>query len=214
MRAIIVLAGIMIVGGARAEGCTSNHELYRVVPEYSAIMLDGGEIVRVAYLSGREDERLKAWKPGHNITYCPDQDKMINTTINSIAGLISKYSMTTCDTLATSNEIDRALEDAWRKANTPNISLLSVTRARSRLGWWYVVCTDHDALVIQQPEGLKEFLLSAESLTKVNMAVYDRANEATYKSRAAKYDGWWKALWEAEGKKPLAQRLWQRWFGE
>jgi len=49
------------------QGCTPNHELYRIVPEYRAIMLDGGEIKRVMFVDSK-DERLKLWKPCHNIT--------------------------------------------------------------------------------------------------------------------------------------------------
>jgi hypothetical protein len=74
------------VSEAYAEGCTPNHELSRIVPEYRAIELDGGEIKRVMSVDPH-DERLSTWKPGHNITFCPDKDKMINTTINSVATL-------------------------------------------------------------------------------------------------------------------------------
>jgi hypothetical protein len=56
---------------ARAEGCTQNHELYRIVPEYRAVLLDGGDIKRGMFVDGK-DERLSTWKPGHNITFCPD----------------------------------------------------------------------------------------------------------------------------------------------
>jgi hypothetical protein len=61
---------------------TPNHELYRIVPEYRAV-LDGGDIKRVMFVDGK-DERLSTWKPGHNITFCPDANKMIDTTINSV----------------------------------------------------------------------------------------------------------------------------------
>jgi hypothetical protein len=68
---------------------------------------------------------------------------MINTMINSIATLLSEFA-TTCNTLFLSNEIDRALEHAWKDANQPNGDpTLFVTEAESRLGWYYVVCTDH-----------------------------------------------------------------------
>jgi hypothetical protein len=74
---------ILLTSGAHAEGCTANHELSRIVPEYRAVVLDG-DIKRVMFVDS-EDERLSTWKPGHNITFCPDENKMINTTINSIA---------------------------------------------------------------------------------------------------------------------------------
>jgi hypothetical protein len=84
MRAIVcstLMALVITTAGAQAQRCTRNHELYRIVPEYRAIMLDGGDIKRVMFVDGK-DERLKLWKPGHNITFCPDENKMINTTIN------------------------------------------------------------------------------------------------------------------------------------
>ncbi len=33
---------IITTGTAQAQGCTPNHELYRIVPEYRAVLLDGG----------------------------------------------------------------------------------------------------------------------------------------------------------------------------
>ena len=88
-----------------------NHELYRIVPEHRAIMLDGGDIKRVMFVDWK-DERLNLWKPGHNITYCPDENKMINTTINSVTTLLSEFAIT-CETLLISDSIDRALQTAW-----------------------------------------------------------------------------------------------------
>src|SRR5215467_8905250 len=88
MRAIVcstLMALIIMTAGARAQDCTRDHELYRIVPEHRAIMLDGGDIKRVMFVDWK-DERLNLWKPGHNITYCPDENKMINTTINSVVG--------------------------------------------------------------------------------------------------------------------------------
>jgi hypothetical protein len=118
---------------AHAEGCTPNHELHRIVPEYRAVVLDGGDIKRVMFADWK-DERLSTWKPGHNITFCPDENKMINTTINSVATLVPEFS-TTCKTLPLSDEIDRALESAWKFANQPNGDpTLFVTEAKSRLG--------------------------------------------------------------------------------
>jgi hypothetical protein len=52
-------------------------------------MLGGGDIRRMM-TADEKDERLKTWKPGHNITFCPDQDKMIDTTINSVATFFSE----------------------------------------------------------------------------------------------------------------------------
>src|SRR5882724_2497535 len=112
MRAIVcstLMALIITTAGAQAQGCTPNHELYRIVPEYRAIMLDGGEIKRVMFVDPK-DERLTMWKPGHNITYCPDENKMINTTINSVSTLLSEFAATTCKTLLISDAIDRSEE--------------------------------------------------------------------------------------------------------
>jgi hypothetical protein len=90
-----------------------------------------------------KDERLTLWKPGHNITFCPDENKMINTTINSVTTLISGFT-TTCETLLISDSIDRALQTAWDYINThkaaPNVFVME---AKSKLGWYYEVCTDH-----------------------------------------------------------------------
>lgn len=66
----------MTATGARAQECTRDHELYRVVPEYRAILLDGGTIKRMMFVDPK-DERLSSWKPGNNITFCPDEDKMM-----------------------------------------------------------------------------------------------------------------------------------------
>src|SRR4051794_3343111 len=66
MRAIVcssLMALIITTAGAHAQGCTPNHELYRIVPEHRAIMLDGGDIKRVVFVDWN-DERLKLWKPG------------------------------------------------------------------------------------------------------------------------------------------------------
>ena len=119
------------------------------MPEYRAIMLDGGDIKRVMFVDWK-DERLSTWKPGHNITFCPDENKMINTTINSVATLLSEFA-TTCKTLLLSDSIDRALEHAWEYANQPNGDpTLFVTEAKSRLGWYYEVCTDHPGGEVQK----------------------------------------------------------------
>ena len=70
MRAIVCSALVTLLittAGAQAQQCTPNHELYRIVPEHRAIMLDGGEIKRVMFVD-EKDERLTSWKPGHNIT--------------------------------------------------------------------------------------------------------------------------------------------------
>jgi hypothetical protein len=149
------------------------------------------------------------WKPGHNITYCPDENKMINTTINSVATLISEFATTTCKTPLISDAIDRSLQRAWDYTNTPNGDPnVFVTEAKSNLGWYYTVCTDHAEDWFEN-EDLKDFLGVAASLTSINMAIEDRANESTYKARAAKYEKWRDALYAAEGKKSLARRVWE-----
>jgi hypothetical protein len=213
MRAIVyssLMALIIPTGGAEAQGCSPNHELSRIVPEYRAIMLDGGEIKRVMFLDWK-DERLTLWRPGHNITYCPDENKVINTTINSVSTLLSEFAANTCKTLLISNAIDHSLKTAWDYANTtpkrdPNAF---VADAKSNLGWYYEVCTDHVENSFKK-EDFKDFLYVAASLTKVNMAVDDPANASTYKARAAQYEKWRDALYEAEGKKSITQRIWER----
>lgn len=201
--------GCFLATGAHAEGCTQNHELYRIVPEYRAVLLDGGNVKRVMFVD-LQDERLSTWKPGNNITFCPDENKMINTTINSIVTLLSE-TVTTCDTLFLSNQIDRYLELAWKYAHQPNGDpMLFVTEAKHQLGWYYDICTDHlDGSAMFKKKDFKEFAFYAASLTKVNMAIDDPPNASLYKARAGKYEGWAKALYEAEGKKGWLQRLWQ-----
>jgi hypothetical protein len=195
---------------AHAEGCTPNHELYRIVPKYRAVLLDGGDIKRVMFVDWK-DERLSTWKPGHNITFCPDQDKMINTTINSVATLVSEF-VTTCKTLLISSDIDRALEQAWEDVNQPNGDpTLFVTEAKSTLGWYYEVCSDHAGGWFEK-EDFKDFAYVAASLMRINMSIEDPANENTYKARAAKYERWRDALYAAESKKSWSQRIWQRFF--
>jgi hypothetical protein len=202
------MALIITTAGARAQECTRNHEMYRIVPEHRAIMLDGGDIKRVMFVDWK-DERLKLWKPGHNITYCPDENKVINTTINSVATLISEFA-TTCKTLLISDAIDRALQRAWDYTNTPNRDPdVFVTEAKSKLGWYYTVCTDHAENWLVN-EDFKDFLYAAASLTSINMAIEDPANESTYKARAAEYEKWRDALYAAEGKKSFARRIWER----
>ncbi len=200
--------GCFLATGARAEGCTRNHELYRIVPEYRAVLLDGGNVKRVMFVDWH-DERLSTWKPGHNITFCPDEDKMINTTINSIVTLVSE-TVTTCDTLFLSNQIDRYLELAWKYANQPNGDpMLFVDEAKHQLGWYYEICTDHvGGTSMFKKADFKNFAIYAADLTKVNMSIDDPANAQVYKTRAEKYDKWMKALYEAESKKGWLQRLW------
>ena len=211
MRAIVcsaLMALTITTAGAQAQTCTRNHELYRIVPEFRAIMLDGGEVIRVMFVDW-QDERLKTWKPGHNITFCPNENKMINTTINSVATLLSEFS-TPCKTLLSSNELDYALQKAWEYSNSPNGDpKVFVTEAKSKLGWYYYVCTHHQGNLFEKQD-FKEFLYSAESLTKINMAIDDPANESTYIKRAAKYKKWRDALYAAEGNKGLTRRLWER----
>jgi hypothetical protein len=66
-----------------------------------------------------KDERLGTWKPSHNITFCPDENKMVNTTINSVATLLSEFA-TTCKTHLISDAIDRSLQAAWDYTNKPD----------------------------------------------------------------------------------------------
>jgi hypothetical protein len=42
------------------------------------------------------------------------------------------------------------------------------------------------------------------------MAIGDPANESTYKARAAQYEKGHDALYEEEGEKSLARRIWER----
>jgi hypothetical protein len=213
MRTIVcasLIALIIPTVAAQAQGCTKNHEMFRIVPEHRAIMLDGGDIKRVMFVDP-QDERLKLWKPGHNITYCPDENKMINTTINSVATLLSEVATTSCKPLQISNAIDDWLRKAWDHTNKPyGHPDLFVWEAKSNLGWYYKVCTDHDAAKSFDDKDFKDFLLVAASLTSVNMAIEDPANANTYKARAAQYEQWRKALYAAEGEKSLARRLWER----
>jgi hypothetical protein len=216
MRAITMTTTVVAVlliasAGAHAQQCTRNHELYRIVPQYRAVMLDGGEIKRVMFVDSK-DERLSTWKPWHNITFCPDENKMINTTINSVATLLSKFGGYPCEPFLISNAIDRSLQHAWDYANKPDGDpRLFLSEAKSQLGWYNVVCTDHDENWFEK-EDLKSFLYAAASLTSVNMAIEDPVNEGTYKARAAKYEEWSKALYAAESQKSLPTRVWQRFF--
>jgi hypothetical protein len=211
MRSIICSALIALTitpAAAQAQSCTPNHELYRIVPEYRAIMLDGGEIKRVMFADWK-DERLKTWKSGHNITFCPDENKMINTTINSVATLISEFSAP-CKTRLASDAMDGALQHAWEYSNSPNSDPSPfVTEAKSQLGWYYSVCTDHQGGWFGDQD-FKTFLFTAISLTKINMVIEDPVNANVYETRAAKYKEWADALWAAEGKKGLPRRLWER----
>jgi hypothetical protein len=113
-----IAAVLLTAAGAHADGCTRNHELYRIVPEYRAVLLDGGNIKRVMFVDWK-DERLGTWKLGHNITFCPDENKMVNTTINSVATLLSEFA-TTCKTHLISDAIDRSLRAAWDYTNKPD----------------------------------------------------------------------------------------------
>jgi hypothetical protein len=208
---VAALTSLCCVSKAHAEECTPNHELYRIVPEYRAVMLDGGNIKRVMFVDWK-DERLSTWKPGHNITFCPEENKMINTTINSVATLLWEFA-TTCNTLSLSTEIDSDLELAWKYANQPDgYPTLPVAAAKDRLGWYYEVCTDHPGgSEVFKKADFKDFTYSAASLMRINMSIEDPANENIYKTRAAKYEKWRDALYAAEYKKGWSQRLLQ-WF--
>src|SRR5262249_27053503 len=151
-------------------------------------------IKRVMFVDGK-DERLSTWKPGHNITFCPDENKMINTTINSVATLLSEFAATTCKPFLISNAIDRSLQRGWDYTNKPDGDpRVFLTEAKIQLGWYYVVCTDHDNDWFEK-EDLKDFFYVAASLTKVNLAIDDPVNESTYNARAAKYETWRNALY-------------------
>jgi hypothetical protein len=131
MRAIttVVVASLTATAAAHAEQCTPNHELYRIVPEHRAVLLDGGNIKRVMFVDWK-DERISTWKPGHNITFCPDENKMINTTINSVVRLLPEFA-TTCKPLLISDYIDRSLQTAWDYANKGDDPSIFVTAAES-----------------------------------------------------------------------------------
>jgi hypothetical protein len=58
-----------------------------------------------------------------------------------------------------------------------------VTEAKSKLGWYSEVCTDHADDHQFKNEDFKDFLYVASSLTSINMAIGDPANESTYKAR-------------------------------
>jgi hypothetical protein len=135
---------------------------------------------------------------------------MINTTINSVSTLLSEFAATTCKTLLISDAIDRWLQKAWDYTNKPNGDPnMFVYEAKSDLGWYYEVCTDHADNFFKN-EDFKDFLYVAASLTRVNMANEDRVHESTYKARAAQYEKWRDALYAVEEKKGLARRLWER----
>ena len=175
-------------------------------------MLDGGEIKRGMFVD-EKDERLTSWKPGHNITYCPDENKVINTTINSVATLLSEFAAPACKTLLVSDAIDRSLQRAWDYANRPNGDPNAfVSEAKRNLSWYYEVCTDHGegSFANFANEDFKDFLYVAASLTSINMADDDRTNGQTYKARAAQYEKWRSDLYAAEEKKSFVQRTWER----
>lgn len=204
------------VSEAHAEGCTPNHELYRIVPEHRAVLLDGGNVIRVMFVD-EKDDRLTTWKKGHNITFCPDDNKMINTTINSVVTLLSEVA-TTCKPLLISDQMDRSLQHAWDDTNNQQAYPRSVfypsifvNEAKGQLGWYYKVCTDHEGGWFEK-EDFKNFLYVAASLTRINMTTEDPIHESTYRERAAKYERWRDALYAAESNKSLPQRIWQRFF--
>jgi hypothetical protein len=194
----IIATVLLMTVAAQAQECTRDHELYRIAPLYRAVVLDGGDMKRVMYVDWK-DERLSTWRLGHNITYCPDQNKMINTTINSVVTLVSEYAAT-CKTLPLSNEIDSALEHAWKYANQPSGNPTPfVTQAKFKLGWYYEICTDHTEGLFDKKD-FKELAYAAASLMRVDMAIDDPANADLYKARADKYEKWRHALYEAESK--------------
>jgi hypothetical protein len=107
-------------------------------------------------------------------------------------------------------QIDRFLQAAWDRATSPdprNLSLF-VDEAKSSLGWYYEVCTDHRGGLFDDSD-LKNFLIFAASLTRINMAIEDPANGSTYKTWAAQYEKWYDALYEIDCKKSWACRIWE-----
>jgi len=153
--------------------------------------------------------RLSTWKPGHNITFCPDENKMIDTNINSVLTLVPEFN-TPCKPFPISQAIDRYLQHAWDYANKPDGDPSAfVTGAKSQLGWYYEVCTDHvgGLMAKKDDNDLKDFLEVAAILTGTDMAIDDPANASTYKERAAKYKRWRDALYEAESRKSWWQRF-------
>jgi hypothetical protein len=205
------IAAILLTTGAHAEGCTRNHELYRIVPEYRAVMLDGGEVKREMFVK-EGDTRLTTWRPGHNITYCPDEDKMINTSINSVVTLFQAGPGYFCKPLyLVSDALDAKLEGVWEWRDKYPGPDLFLSQAKGWLGWYYLVCEDNPTAWFNNFE-LPLFLATAASLTSVNMAVDDPAHKATYEARAAKYKAWSAALTKAESNKSWAQRMWERFF--
>jgi hypothetical protein len=133
---------------------------------------------------------------------------MINTTINSVATLISEF-VTTCKTPLISDAIDRALQKAWDYTNSsngdPNVFVME---AKSNFGWYYIVCTDHKGGLFENQD-FRYFLGVVASITRINMAIEDPANESTYRARAAQYEKWRDALYAAEDKKGLTRRIWE-----
>lgn len=129
---------------------------------------------------------------------------MIDTNINSIVTLISEFS-TTCNTLLLSNEIDRALENAWQYASQPNGDpSLFVSEAKDRLGWYYEICTDHvDGSSSFKKLDFKDFAFSAAALTKINMAIEDPPPTRTLTSSGQKNTSAGKMLCT----KPKARRV-------
>jgi hypothetical protein len=124
---------------------------------------------------------------------------------------VSEFAATTCKTRLISDAIDGWLLKAWDHTNKPyGHPELFVYEAKSNLGWYYKVCTDHAGDDWFENEDFKDFLYVAASLTRVNMAIEDAANESTYKARAAQYEKWRDALYAVEEKKGLARRLWER----
>jgi hypothetical protein len=59
---------------------------------------------------------------------------------------------------------------------------LFVAEAKSRLHWYYEVCTGHAEGLFKEKD-FKDFLGYAASLTTINMKIEDPANESTYKAR-------------------------------
>ena len=57
-----------------------------------------------------------------------------------------------------------------------------MTEAKSRLGWYYEVCTDHEGGRFKKDD-FKNFAFVAASLMKVDMSIEDAANQNMYKAQ-------------------------------
>jgi hypothetical protein len=61
-KAILIAALALTVTAAAAESCTRNHELFRIVPEYRAVMLDGGAIDALYAAESKKSWAERLWQ--------------------------------------------------------------------------------------------------------------------------------------------------------